>query len=151
MKKTSLTEKLIENPKSLIAIALVIVIVVLLLYFVLRSTLKNVQNAGQKIADNAKINEYMTTSGEKLSYGDLEYEKMADTLERAMAGCGTDEEAIYSVMSRMNNNTDVLKLSAAFGTRQDETLSQWLGGDLSSSEMAKVNAILKNKGITITF
>ena len=151
MKKENLIGKLIENPKSLIAVAIGIVIIALLIYFIIKRSSSKIKGAINSVSDSAKIQEHINETGEQPSYNDFEYKSMADQIERAMRGCGTDEDAIFDVMKKMRNNTDVMKLKQAFGTRGDEDLSQWLGGDLSSSEMKKVNTILSGNGITLTF
>ncbi len=104
---------------------------------------------------------------------DTEFETLAQILVQAMGGCGTDEDSIYSVFRQMKNDADVLKLISVFGIgfyqpcvwsspvsysiwlANDKAfgggLPTWLGYDLGSSEIAKVNGILRDKGIQFQF
>lgn len=95
-----------------------------------------------------------------LSYPESNYGIWADALEQAMYGSGTDEDAIYEIFGKMNNNDDVLMLIVAFGIRKNAyffipagsgTLPIWIQDDLKNSEKAKVNEILANNNITIQF
>lgn len=107
------------------------------------------------------------------SYSDSQYEGYAQALVQAMNGCGTDEDAIYSVFRDMQNKADVLKLIAVFGVRfyqpcwitqadayaiwliNDQSygggISTWLSYDLSSGEIGNINTILSSKGIDFKF
>ena len=93
----------------------------------------------------------------KASYPDAVYSNLADAIEQACLGFGTDEQIIYQVFSKMNNDLDVAKLIVAYGTRRIEftlemgTLAQVLVSELDSSEIANVNNILSKKGITYRF
>jgi len=73
----------------------------------------------------------------------------------------TDEEAIYSIMRKLKNNTDWLELNKAYGLRtyydllnptyitgKEVNLIKTLQLELDTTEKNKVNAILKSKGIT---
>jgi len=51
----------------------------------------------------------------------------------------------------MKNDLDIAKLILAYGVRDDETLAEWIIGDLRSSQIDKLNKILSNKGITYKF
>jgi hypothetical protein len=87
----------------------------------------------------------------KPSYKDSEYVAMADHIEQAVDGAGTDEDAIYDVLRKMKNNQDMVKLQTAYGIRfGDEDLYESIKSDMSSSEIAKCNNILQGNGITIT-
>ena len=45
----------------------------------------------------------------------------------------------------------MLKLIAVFGTKDGETLDQWIRGDLNSWEISRLNNNLANKGIAYAF
>jgi hypothetical protein len=97
-------------------------------------------------------------SGEKLSYSLGNYTQFADQLYAAVLYTwGTDEQAIYNVFSKMNNNLDVAQLIKAFGKRRLEfsttmaELGAHLSEDLDASEIAKLNSILAAKNITYRF
>ena len=95
--------------------------------------------------------EALESQGIKASYTKSKYVQLADDLESAIAGAGTDEQAVYDVFNQMKNDIDVLELDKAFGVRDEEDLKQWLRGDLSSSEMSTVNNILAKKNISKRF
>ena len=80
-----------------------------------------------------------------------ELSNMADRLHAAMAGVGTDEEAVYAVFRQLRTRSDLMALVKAFGIRKGESLSQWLTSDLSRKEIEKVNAILINNRINYSF
>lgn len=80
-----------------------------------------------------------------------ELSNMADRLHAAMAGLGTDEEAVYAVFRQLRTRSDLMALVKAFGIRKGESLSQWLTSDLSRKEIEKVNAILINNRINYSF
>ena len=84
----------------------------------------------------------------------------ANRLEQAMFDVGTDEDAIVAVFGNLINNADFLALKTAFGVRNytggfvpgflsdDLSLDGWLQQELDNSEIAQLNNILANKGIT---
>lgn len=97
-------------------------------------------------------------SGEKLSYSLGNYTQFADQIYAAvLTTFGTDEQAIYNIFSKMNNNLDVAQLIKSFGKRRLEfsttmaELGAHLTEDLDSSEIAKLNSILAAKNITYRF
>jgi hypothetical protein len=99
---------------------------------------------------------------QKATYPKSQYAAFASTIAEAIFGAGTDEAAIYSVFRQLKNDTDYLSLVKAWGspTRQvfpnafifydtgkKLTLPAALRFDMDSKECAKINAILKSKGI----
>lgn len=90
-------------------------------------------------------------AGETQTYTDAEYNAMASAIYTAMKGPGTDEEAAYAVLNKLKNNVDFLKLQTAFGIRDTYDLNAWVQGDFNTSEIAQINNLLANKGITYTF
>lgn len=134
---------------------------------------KEVKDANQ-MAEAAKTElQILATRGIFPSYYDSQYESMATQLVHAMNGCGTDEEAVYEVFRKLRNDADVLKLVQIFGVRYYQPCSwsqpisyamwlvddksfgggidDWLAYDLTSSEIAKVNQILRSNGISYQF
>lgn len=63
--------------------------------------------------------------GNKYSYISQQYADFADTLEDAMSGAGTDEDAIKTVMSKMKTRDDVLALIDQWGKRSLSTPYGW--------------------------
>ena len=98
---------------------------------------------------------------------------MIKTIVDAVGGCGTDEQRIYDVFSKLNNEADIKLLIKLFGVQSFEpcpiqspiSYSKWLidnssiGGsitqiltsELSNSELKKLNSILAKKGINHKF
>lgn len=107
------------------------------------------------------------------SYNVSQYEIFSQELAVAMAGCGTDNELIESVMRAMKNDADVLKLIQVFGVRAYEpcfytnpidhatwvwnneafpgSLGVWFAWDLSDGDISDINDILKSRGIQFRF
>ena len=61
----------------------------------------------------------------------LNYKNLADTLDKAMRGAGTDENSIKSVLNQLKTYEDFKNLSNAFGIRDGQNLSQWIAGETS--------------------
>jgi hypothetical protein len=96
-----------------------------------------------------------------LSYPKAQYQSFADAIQTAVEGTwGDDEEAIYDVFKMMKTNSDVLQLEIAWGRRTffnlrdglyySASLAEVLHGQLSASELQKINEILAENGVTIT-
>lgn len=101
----------------------------------------------------------LVKAGQKASYIDSQYKLFADTIYSAGFDVlfGTDEDAIYAVFNKMNNDLDVNKLIIAFGARRIEFstrvegLAQFLTSELDASEVANINKILASKNINYRF
>lgn len=128
----------------------VVALAIIAIWFVFRIAKNYAGRIGQ-IADSVGETAALESQGVKKSYTQSQYNAFAGQLYYAMKGFGTDEEVIYSVFSKMQNDLDVIALTNAYGIRDGYDLQGWLRGDLSSSEMAKLNNILSNKGITKQF
>ena len=68
-----------------------------------------------------------------------------------MKGWGTDEDAIYEVISHMQTRSDVLYLIKKFGVKDGLTLNGWFTAELNAKERTKVNTILTNNNVNYTF
>lgn len=124
------------------------------------------------IAD-AELEKLRNQTGEMPTYDDSTFSNFTIQLVGAISGCGTDEDAIYSVFQQMNNKADVLKLISVFGVQIyvpcfwsnpvdyelyeigakifKGGLAAFLAFDLELSEMKKINDILAAKGIDYKF
>lgn len=100
----------------------------------------------QILKNNSKLPPDQQT---RASYSPSEMKTFADKLEKAMAGVGTDEDAVSDVMKKMNNDLDILLLIQSFGVRDDENLTEWLNGD-GVAELSNKILATKTK-ITKTF
>jgi hypothetical protein len=98
----------------------------------------------------------------KATFPPSQYSAFCNIIEVAIQDAGTDEEAIYSVFRKLKNDTDYLMLIKAWGNPKRQvypdyifiysfgykmTLPQALRWDLNDKECAKINEILKSKGI----
>lgn len=114
----------------------------------------------QEIKETAAIGSELQSAQAQtgLSYPISQYLTFANVIETAGFDIGTDEEAIYSTFRKLNNNADYLQLLTAWGKPNrtiydwgigyDMTLPQYLRYEMGEDEIAKVNYILKTKGIT---
>ncbi len=91
---------------------------------------------------------------------DSAYKGYADSIYAARSAnniFGTDEDAIYSVFKKMNNDLDVAKLITAFGQRRlsfslnSANLGGFLTDELDATELGIVNSGLRSKGIKYQF
>lgn len=134
------------NATPLIAAAGVLAVVVVIVIVI--AIIKAVRNA----KDNSYLreNKKVITKAD-LTYSEADYTVFANKLYAAMKGLGTDEDAVFSVFQLMQTESDVRMLINAFGSKKGETLSQWLLGDLSTADIAKINGILAYNGINYRF
>jgi hypothetical protein len=127
-------------------------------YFLYKGIKKALGFSTAAVAALQEQNEFIK-QGMRPSYVDSQYKLFADTIYSAGFDVlfGTDEDSIYAVFRRMNNDLDVNKLIVAFGTRRIEfsTVSSSLGAFLSSEldekERGEINKILQAKNIKYRF
>ena len=134
---------------------------------------KDLKQAGQS-ADEADTElKNLSSKGIKPTITTAQASNFSGSLVQAMNGCGTDENMIYGVFSKMKNEADVYLLIKQFGVRyytpcpasnpvsyakfliDDKAfggdLATWLSYDLTSSEIGKINSILSNNKIKYQF
>lgn len=141
----------IEDPRRAWTIGAFILIVIILL-IVFWSKIKSLfEQLINKTALNTELDEYTEETGERPTLTNAQFNMLANKLYTAMKGVGTDEDTIFAVFGQLRNTADVLKLVAVFGTKDGETLEQWIRGDMSSWEINKLNRLLTNKGISYSF
>jgi hypothetical protein len=90
------------------------------------------------------------------TYTNTQYGIFADGLYSAMVDSwywyGTDEDGIKSIMEKMLNDADVLKLNTTFGVRDGYSLAQWFRSEMTASYIDEyVNAPLRRNGVTFQF
>lgn len=139
---------------------LLIIGVIILAWIIFNKAKGFLSSAGQYVETQGEI-AGLQSQGQQKSYSASQYKTYADKLEYAMDGLGTDTDTIYAVFRKMNNTLDVIALEDAFGTRDGSDnlfgllsggdLAYWLRGDLSPSELNKLNSILSGKGITRSY
>jgi hypothetical protein len=136
-------------------------------------TSQDIKEANQAAALATSELQQLAQQGVTPSYSLSQFENFSQTIVTAIDGCGTDEDAIYSVFGQMNNEADIRQLVATFGVRYTQPCAAsspisytiWLandkafGGplgvflrfDLSDSEISHVNSILRTRGINYQF
>ena len=110
----------------------------------------------QQTANELQVLNQNLYTKQKLS--DAQAKSYANKLFQAMNGLGTDEQQIYSVFYKLQNNADFLAIQNAFGTKTVNsgnyfisdvrgTMVTCLSSELDIDETKKVNDILKAKKI----
>jgi hypothetical protein len=138
-----------------------------LIYKALKKVGKSVKDVFGDYSDEQELVENINSEqkelkkkGMTLSYSLYTYKSDAEVLLNAMGRIGTDEDAIYRVFSKMNNDLDVSELFKQFGTHlyavspvnfQYLDLNGWISEELNSKEIAKLNQILASNNITYRF
>lgn len=117
---------------------------------------------GRSAQESKQIDKDIKAEG-NTTYANSQFIIWANRLEQAMFDVGTDEAAIYNIFNYLKTDGDLLTLIKAFGMRRysggflpaflNEKLSlvQWIQEELNTSEMKKLNDILKSKGIKYRF
>ena len=90
------------------------------------------------------------------------YTSAADTLEEAMNGTGTNEDAVYNIFQQLTTGSDLMKLISVFGVRYYEAgtfysgsgyknLAEFITADFEGDEIDVINNIIQSKGINFYF
>jgi len=87
-----------------------------------------------------------------LSYDLSVYDQMANKIYEAVSGVfTTDEQAVYSEVSRLRTKDDVLQTIKAFGSRGffgfKGTFTEWIYQSMSSGEIEQINTIFTRNNI----
>ncbi len=91
------------------------------------------------------------------TYPEFRYRDMADILDKALLRDSTeDEDAVYGVMEKMKNVSDVSKVIDAFGHRRQMFTTYYISLPqaiqyLNKREKKKINDILAGKKIDYSF
>lgn len=139
-----------SNPKTILFLTILLVVI----FFIAKYVYKNLKKSNsQKLLET--VTEQIDNS--KLTYNPAEYFIMADQMEVAMKGPGTNENLIKTVLLKLKTASDWYKLIEAFGNRQyghwytggteEGTLIKWLDDDLSVSNKSELNQILNKIGV----
>lgn len=93
--------------------------------------------------DQIKINDPPTIQPETAK-------RYADVLRNAVAGWGTDEDAVYDVLNLLRNKSDFYTIIRFFGTVEGKNLVQMFQSDeFTLDERLKINNILNRIGLSI--
>lgn len=105
----------------------------------------------------------LAKAGKGGSLTEVQYTQLANTLQTAFAGYGTDYNAILRVIVQLKNDFDILSLRKAYGIRTissgtlnfskdfEGTLDQTMTEELSSSDIGKINLQLAKQGVKNRF
>ena len=141
-----------ENKDKKTWIALGVIVGAIIIYKVITSKKKNVDDVVQ--GGGIVIPELSSTELVRL-------QGMANNLFDAFNNCGTNNEAVYRILTEVKNEQDFQYLIRVYDTRT--TTSQWwcIGGgtftgdllqtiksEMSSNEINNINNILNSKGVT---
>lgn len=140
-----------QKAKTYAYIALAIVVIAVIIWIVCEltgTTTKIKDKYAQKKLDELLDNEISTQA---VSLNEATAKALADKIHEAMDGWGTDEDAVYEVMNKMNSRSDVVLLIKTFGIRDGKNLVQWITSELNASERAKVNNILQTNNVNYEF
>jgi len=89
----------------------------------------------------------LANKGIKPSWPDSKYLTAANTIHSAMKGLGTDESTLVRAFAQtVLNAADFLKLDAAFGVRDNDTMSKWINNE-DAGVWNVLNQHLRNRGI----
>jgi Domain of unknown function (DUF4157) len=90
---------------------------------------------GHELTHVAQQRAYGQTTMQRFGLA-LNYEQLAKDIEKAVNGPGTDEEAIYSALAKLQRDTEaVAELEATYSRLFSETLMEALEGDLDNEEL----------------
>jgi len=158
------------NTLSPIARTLIIIAIIVLVFMIIYYIRKGLKKSQLNQDFNKDYQTLTEASNQKPTYLSSNYSEFADKIYEA--GCsglfcyGTDEQAMYDVFEKMQNDLDVLLLIKAFGLREprgsicipipgtgscDYPIGQWLQTELSADEFKEINNILTRKGIKFQF
>ena len=92
-----------------------------------------------------------------LTYREVDYQSMADSLFGAMDGVGTSWQPIVTVIKKLKTHSDWYALIKAFGVRETTSslstfkgnLIDWFSDELDESEYKYINDKLKLINVTI--
>jgi hypothetical protein len=134
---------------------------------------RGLKQAGQSADEASAELKNLSSKGVNPTITKTQATNFSNSLVQAMNGCGTDENMVNGVFSKLKNDADVYLLIQQFGVRfytpcsvsspisfakyliNDQSfggdLATWLSYDLTSSEIAKINTILKNNKIKYQF
>lgn len=123
------------------------------------------EQAGQKAELDTTKEEIktLTATGKKATLTKPQIDQIANKLQTAFSGYGTDYNAILNIIVQINNDIDLLSVRAAYGIRIissgryniakdfEGTLDQTMIEELSGSDIQKINLLLARKGIKNRF
>ena len=137
-----------------VLVVFILLLILFVLYLILKAAKKTDEEKDIKKDKNKFIQE-----GQKPSYPLTNYQSFASRIySSGLTTFGTDEDAIYDVFKKMQNDLDVVMLIEAFGNRRleftigsGENLGAFLQSELDTDEIEEINKILAGKNIQYRF
>ena len=81
------------------------------------------------------------------------YRQMANSIESAISGAGTNEEIVESAIKKLRTKSDWLQLYIEFGTRSSwgssGDLVQWIIEDIDGSDLLPISNHLNSIGVHV--
>jgi hypothetical protein len=126
-----------------------LIIVIAIILFHIYRWLKNMVLFGNGNGDETTADAGQHINTNQLTFSNVEFAGKANTIERAAAGWGTDEDAIFTVLNSLRTSSDFYKLVQVYGVRRELNLIETLIDEFDDSEMEKTRSILENIGVSI--
>jgi hypothetical protein len=131
-------------------------------YKMIQLGMKDKGNKKEDTAWNKEFDKLNSNPATKATLSKVQLSAMANQMQIAMDGVGTDEETIYRVLSQVKNNTDWVGLNAAYGIRDIKsglfweatfrgTLTSALSNELSDSPINPAYFAIPAVGSFIAF
>lgn len=146
----------LNNPQVIKTIRFILIVLVLVV--ILSFSYKKIK----KFIDKQKQKQIIDEVGSQiipseLTYSEVEYKLMSQRLFIAMNGNGTDDDAIFDVLTNIKTTSDGLKLIQEFGVKETTVfwsdftgnLADWLQDELSSNDFQKAQQYFNNVNINI--
>lgn len=138
--------KLKLSPGAQVSLIITGAVALLLFYFFVYRSEERQAREGERAIDE---NRNQVPNGQSSYLSNGEAAGIANAIEAALDGWGTDETALMREVAKLRNNADAHKLDKAFGIRDGESLGAWLASDGEISEMQEF--LEEAKGITYKF
>lgn len=132
------------------------------LYSYLKARSEQSEQRGEITATQKKLDDEKK-AGRGGGITDLEAEQIANKLQTAFNGYGTDNKAIYNLFAQIKNDYDLTNVRKFYGIREISsgrgniapnftgTLDQTIIEEMSTKEIQNINLMLAKKGIRNRF
>lgn len=134
--KQNFFDKITDSPKKTISVILIVVFVFVMILIIIKTTSTTVKGL---------INNIKVSTRDDLTQDTATYKKWAKKIKDAIAGWGTDEEAIYAVFRQIRSIGDYYSLENSYAEYGD--LIDDLYADLDKHEITELNEILSKNNV----
>lgn len=148
-----LAAKALSNPKTVKTIVIIVIVIIVL--FIAYTQYKKWQKTKKSKEFTSQADKEIVA--ETQTFSESDYKAMADKLEQAMKGLGTDNDAVLQVLASLKTKSDWLSLVSAFGIRESGVwpgnfsgnLIEWLSDELGGGARQRVNFVLQKFGVQV--